>query len=124
MESILKYKKQINALILFVALGIGSLVVYYYWSASSYLEVRYVPVRIMILLVVYILCHLLKRTLSKEQLWYDWLYYIGLVSVAIPVFIASPKNSAILLPAVQIGVMFLVIPLLIEGYLITKEKKQ
>lgn len=124
MESILKYKKQINALILFVALVIASLVVYYYWSAASYLEVRYVPVKIMILLVVYILCHLLKRAVSKEQLWYDWLYYIGLVSVAIPVFIASPKNSAILLPAVQIGVMFLVIPLLIEGYLITKERKQ
>jgi hypothetical protein len=78
----------------------------------------------MVLLLAYIICNLLKRAISKQQIWYDWLNYIGLVAVVIPVFIASPTNNSILLPFVQIGVLFLVIPLLIECYFIIKERKQ
>lgn len=118
----MKNTRGMTALILVGGLVISALVILYYWSVKEYLELKKVPVYVMILLIGYIVLQLLKRMLTKQQNWYDWLYYIGLASVAVPVFLATPSNFDTYLLISQLGTLFLAIPLLIEGYFLNKPK--
>ncbi len=118
----MKNSRGATALILLVALVICGLVIMYYWSATDYLDIKAVPIHIMVLLIAYIGLQLLKRVVTKKQNWYDWLYYIGLASVALPVFLATPSNYTTYLLVSQLGTLFLVFPLIIEGYFLNKPK--
>ena len=118
----MKNVRGITALILVAGLVISGLVINYYWASNDLADIKAVPIHIMILLIVYIGLQLFKRIVTKKQNWYDWLYYIGLASVAIPVFLADSTNYASYLLIAQLGTLFLVVPLLIEGYYLNKPK--
>ena len=119
----MKNAKAILSILLLTALTLGSLVVYYYWKADSLVAIKFVPINIMILVLVYIITQFLKRVLTKQQNWWDWLYYVGLITIALPVFIANESNLSWLLPLTQLGVLFLVLPIMLEGYNLVKLRK-
>lgn len=117
----MKHSKTLRSILSLVGLVISSFVIMYYWSADTLEAIKFVPVQIMVLILVYILLQLLKRVITKSQNWWDWLYYIGLMAVALPVFMANDTNYTTFLTATQLGVSFLAIPILIEGFYIVKE---
>jgi len=106
-----------------IGLIISAYIAIYYWESNSYVEIRYVPMQIMLLALIYIGLQFLKRTISKQQNWWDWLYYVGLTTIALPIFIATPENFNLYLTLAKIGSLFLVIPILIEGFYIVKQQK-
>lgn len=119
----MKNGKAILSLLLLVSLILGALVVFYYWKADSLIAIKFVPINIMILVLIYIVTQFLKRVLTKTQNWWDWLYYVGLVTIALPVFIGKEENISWLLPLTQIGVLFLIFPVLVEGFNSVKQQK-
>lgn len=119
----MKNKKAIHSILLLVSLLLGALVLFYYWKAEVLVDIKFVPINIMILVLVYIATQFLKRVLTKIQNWWDWLYYISLVTIALPVFIGSEQNVNWLLPMTQFGVLFLIVPVLIEGANTVKQQK-
>ena len=116
-------KRALTALILLASIVISALIIMYYWGADSLYGIAYVPMHIMILVIIYILLQLAKRYVTSTQNWYDWLYYIGLISIALPVFFASTENINMYLKLVQIGTLFLAVPILLEGYKIINASK-
>jgi hypothetical protein len=70
----------------FILLLIGLLIVVFAWSTAQIDEFRSIPVSVFILLIGYILLQVLKRYFFKEQNWFDWIYYLGLFGVVLPVF--------------------------------------
>ena len=117
----MKNSKTLISIISLVGLVISSFVIMYYWSANSLVEIKHVPIQIMILILVYIVLQFLKRLITKTQNWWDWFYYIGLLAVALPVFMVTETNFSSLLIGAQIGVSFLVLPILIEGFFLVKQ---
>lgn len=117
----MKHSKTLRSILSLVGLVISSFIIMYYWSANTLEAIKYVPVQIMVLILVYILLQLVKRMITKAQNWWDWLYYIGLMAVALPVFMANESNYSTFLIAAQLGIAFLAIPILIEGFYIVKE---
>lgn len=119
----MKNSRTILSILSLVGLIISSFVVIYYWNSNTYYQVKKVPMQIMILVLGYICLQFIKRTITKKQNWWDWLYYIGLLSIALPVFLASTENFENFLLAARIGSLFLIIPILIEGFYIVKQLK-
>jgi hypothetical protein len=78
-----------------ILLLIGLLIVVFAWSAVQIDEFRSIPVSVFILLIGYILLQVLKRYFFKEQNWFDWIYYLGLFGVVLPVFSSEllPEQS-------------------------------
>lgn len=109
MESkILKY--------LFIAgiVTIGCWISAYYWSNSSLNSLKYVPVYLMVLTLVYILLQIGKRYLFKKQNWWDWLYYIGLAGMMLGVFFTSQTSVELYNSITDYSIIFLIVPGLID----------
>jgi len=117
----MKNSKSIRSIISLVGLILSSMIIMYYWSIIDLIQLIKVPMQVMILVLIYIGLQLLKRNLVKQQNWWDWLYYIGLFAIALPIFFASPSNFELVLKFSQFGVLFLAIPIFIEGYFIVKQ---
>ncbi len=119
----MKNIKPILSILLLISLILAAVVVFYYWKIDTIIGIKYVPFNIMILVLVYIITQFLKRVLTKTQNWWDWLYYIALVTIALPVFIGNETNESWLLPLTQIGVLFLLAPVILEGFNFVKQRK-
>lgn len=111
----MKYEKLYKALIISALLTTGGIVVWYYWSVETIQEIKFIPFYIKALCFAYILLQILKRYLFKATKWWDWLYYIGLLSVVVPVFMINEENSAIFFNISEYGTLFLIVPAILDG---------
>lgn len=102
---------------------LGGIITYYYWSHESLESLLYVPIYIMILALVYILLQIAKRYLYKEYNWWDWLYYVGLLAMMLPTLFASEESLSTYNLFTDIGVLFLIIPIVLDGYKVIQKPK-
>jgi len=103
-------------------LAVGGFIVAYYWSVDTVEGIKNVPVFIMVLCLVYVLLQILKRYLFKNQNWWGWLYYIGLLSVMIPGYMTTEENVSTFAMLADFGTLFLIIPTILDGKEIIQKK--
>lgn len=116
------YKRGGVALISILSIILSAFIIIHYWKATTYYEIRQIPIAILVFLAIYVLLQFVKRYLS-EQRWYDWIYYIGLIAVTLPYFLAKPGNFESYLLFAQLGVLTLLIPTFLDGYYMINKKK-
>lgn len=112
--------KRVTFLLVRLLLAAG--IILYYWNYIDGLEVKQVPILVMILAMAYIAVQIIKRMILKEQAWYDWVYYIGLCSILLPVILTNDSNSILMNTLADVGVLFFIVPLLLEGQALINQK--
>jgi hypothetical protein len=111
----MKENRILQIVLMLLGLAIGGVIVAYYWMNNSFESVTYVPVYMMILAFCYVLTQISKRYFFKNQNWWDWLYYIGLIAMMLPNFFVNEAYSEIYNTLTDVGTLFLVIPILLDG---------
>lgn len=111
----LKNSRLLHTILIISLLAMGGLCTAYYWSNDDLMTLRMVPIHVMIYAVVYILLQIAKRYLYKEYNWWDWLYYIGLIAMMLPTLFANEQNLSVYNLFTDIGILFLIIPILFDG---------
>jgi hypothetical protein len=114
-------KKLFLQFLVIVLLICAVLINYYYWTVSDIDELRYLPPYLLTGLIVYIGTQLLKRYLKKKIAWYDWLYYVGLIAVVLPL-LAFFGTGDWLFAITSYGVLFFLVSPLIELIQILRAK--
>jgi formate hydrogenlyase subunit 3/multisubunit Na+/H+ antiporter MnhD subunit len=107
----------IAMLILGLILGLN------YWQTEQFSAIKQVSVSIMVLVIIYIALHFFKRLIYKTINWWDWLYYIALVSIALPVLFANSLNENFYHWILDLGCTFFIIPVLVDMYDWWKNRK-
>ncbi len=115
--------KIVRYLFIIGIVAIGSWITLYYWSNNTLNTIKYVPIYLMVLTLVYILLQIGKRYLFKKQNWWDWLYYIGLAGMMLGVFFASEKSLELYNSITDYSIVFLIVPGLIDLFDQLQKKK-
>jgi hypothetical protein len=116
--------KFLFALLILAKLFLAATIVLYFWNVNTLVEITKLPLYVLILTVVYIGFQMVTRRFSKKQNWWDWIYYIGLASIMLPVVMAKPENEKIFHLLTDFGILFLLLPVLIDGYNFVKNQKE
>lgn len=116
-----KLNKGVNYLLLVILIASALYVFVYYILANEILELRTLPTSFLIAVIVYILTQLIKRFLQKNMPWYNWLYYLGLIAIIIPLPLFSTQGNWVF-SVTRWGSLFLLIPPLIEFLVLLKSK--
>ena len=119
----MKQNKILRASMLLVMLVCAGIVVNYYWQHSALETIKEIPMYVMIVTLVYILIQISKRSIYKEQRWYDWLYYIGLIAMMLPTVMVSESNVEIFNYVTDVCTLFLIVPIILEGKVMVNGKK-
>ena len=119
----MKNSRLIRVIILIVMLLVGGIIINYYWNNESLESMVNVPMRILTLTFVYILCQIGKRFFFKKRNWWDWLYYIGLIVIVLPRSFATPENLSLFQIITDMGILFVLIPVLFDGKQLLDENK-
>lgn len=106
----------ILSLAIVVKLILSVIICWYFWNATELIEIKQIPIYILILAVVYIGFQMLSRKISAAHNWWDWVYYIGLLSIMIPVMLANEKNKDVYNIITDYGTLLLILPVLVDGY--------
>lgn len=113
-------KNLIIRLALVVKLILAVLICSYFWDSSTLEEIRQLPMMVLIMCVVYIGLQMLTRRLTNSQNWWDWVYYVGLLCIMIPVSIANEKNEVLFHAMTDYGTILLIIPVLVDGWFLIR----
>mgnify|MGYP001031170904 CR=1 FL=1 len=119
----MKNSRLIRIIILIIMIVIGGIIINYYWRNDSLDSMVSVPMGILIWTFAYILCQIGKRFFFKKRNWWDWLYYIGLVVIILPRSLATPDNLSSFQLITDMGILFLLIPVLFDGKQLLDENK-
>ena len=119
----MKENKKLRAVLLAGMLACAGIIINYYWQNSTIESLKEIPMYVMILALVYILIQILKRSIYKEQRWYDWLYYIGLIAMMLPTILVSESNLTLFNYITDTCTLFLIVPIVLEGKVIVNGKK-
>ena len=120
----MKTPKFVFALLILAKLFLASTIVLYFWNVNTLVEITKLPLYVLILTVVYIGFQMVTRRFSKKQNWWDWIYYIGLAAIMLPVVMAKPENEKIFHLLTDFGILFLLLPVLIDGFYFVKNQKE
>lgn len=116
--------KFVFALLILAKLFLAATITLYFWNVNTLVEITKLPLYVLILTVVYIGLQMVTRRFSKKQNWWDWIYYIGLAAIMLPVVMAKPENEKIFHLLTDFGILFLLLPVLIDGYNFVKNQKE
>ena len=110
----------LNKLMIILLIASGTYIVFYYWTANNVSDLRNLPQLLLTSIIIYLLIQLIKRFINKRNSWYDWFYYIGLITILTPLVLLSSSGEWIF-NLTRYGSLFFVIPPIIE-LLISKRK--
>ena len=100
---------------------IGIFVCSYFWLTNSIEKVSILPIWLLVLTVIYIALQMFSRKYSKAGNWWDWIYYIGLVSIMIPASIIDSSNEKFCHLATDFGTLCLVAPPIADIFVFLKK---
>lgn len=115
-------KTKIQIALLFTSMVISCVVISYFWFIHLDFTAK-INVWIMILAVVYIAIEMAKRNLVKIHYKWSRIYYIGLLAVIAPIALENKTEAENIRLITNIGVVFLLVPLLIEAKTLFKAKQ-
>ena len=116
-----KFNRSVLYLLLVILIATALYVFVYYLMANEITDLRSLPTSFLIAVIVYILAQLIKRFIQKKMPWYNWLYYLGLIAVIIPLPLFSVQSNWVF-SVTRYGSLFLLIPPVIEFFVLTKKK--
>ncbi|HLV41367.1 MAG TPA: hypothetical protein VKY37_03750 [Brumimicrobium sp.] len=116
-----KINRGVLYLLLVVLIAAALYVVGYYFMANSIVDLRSLPTSFLIAVIVYILAQLIKRYIQKKLPWYNWMYYLGLIAVIVPLPLFSVQGNWVF-SVTRYGSLFLLIPPLVELIVLIKKK--
>lgn len=119
----MKENKILRASMLVAMLVCAGIIIHYYWENSTLEALKEIPMYVMIVTLAYIIIQILKRSIYKEQRWYDWLYYIGLIAIMLPTVMVTENNVSIFNIITDTCTLFLIVPIVLEGKVLIHEKK-
>lgn len=119
----MKENKMLRASMLVAMLACAGVVINYYWQNSELETLKEIPMYVMIVTLVYILIQIFKRSIYKEQRWYDWLYYVGLIAMMLPTLMVSESNLTLFNYVTDVCTLFLIVPIVLEGKVLVNGKK-
>lgn len=119
----MKENKVLRASLLVAMLVCAGIVVNYYWQHSELQAIKEIPMFIMVVTLIYILVQILKRSIYKDQRWYDWLYYIGLIAMMLPTVLVTEGNLSMFNVITDTCTLFLIVPIILEGKVLVNGKK-
>lgn len=112
----MKANLSMKVILLIITLILGMLIIGYYWSVNSLMEIKYLPLPVIFMSFGYVLAQILKRYLFKTNNWWDWLYYLGLLGVVLPLFFANTENQKLFHWLTDYGTFFLLIPAVMDTW--------
>lgn len=116
-----KFNKGVLYLLLVILIASALFVFQYYLFASTITDLRTLPTSLLIAVIVYILTQLIKRFIQKRMPWYNWLYYVGIIAIIIPLPLVSTEGDWIF-SVTRYGTLFLLLPPVIEFILLLRKK--
>src|SRR5690554_1646319 len=118
-----KLKNAIYFLLL-ILLIIGAVYVMVYYLISTDPErLSNFPSLFLSIVVAYIFIQLIKRFFQGDMVWYNYLFYIGLVGIVAPLF-SSFLNENVLFMLARVGSVFLLLSPAIELVVFYKNKNR
>jgi hypothetical protein len=93
---------------------LGLMITREYWQTEQFSAIKQFTFYSMILVFLYILLHMGKRLFWSRLRWWDYLYYIALLSLIAPVLWANSANEQFFHWLVDIGTLFFVIPIVLD----------
>jgi hypothetical protein len=112
----MRNQRIILAFAIIAKLILSVLICMYFWNSTELIQIKQIPVYLLVMSVVYIGLQMYTRKISTVHNWWDWVYYIGLVSIMVPVSIATSENEKIIHLVTDIGTICLILPVLADGY--------
>lgn len=88
----------------------------YYFRAKDQDTLIFVPLKVNLLLLGYIVLQFLKRILFKYRNWWDWIYFIGMIGLILPVFFGEHITYNFLFVLTGAGVVLLILPPLLDSF--------
>jgi len=118
-------KKRIYSLIFINALLVvtGIAVSQYYLTQDSLEGIKYIPTLLLFVLLIYICLQLVKRVFLKYRNWWDWLYYVSLISTILPMFFENLFTVPTFLRITWLGSLFLMFPPVLDGINLIKNER-
>lgn len=108
-------KKNLLTIVLLIGLfALGSLIINYYWTNNTLSSIVFVPIYVVVMTFFYIILQIAKRYFISNKNWWDWLYYLGLIGVLLPLYFAKEENLDTFQWVSDCGVSFLIVPLLFD----------
>tara|TARA_B110000503_G_scaffold5194_1_gene6926 strand:+ start:295 stop:669 length:375 start_codon:yes stop_codon:yes gene_type:complete len=108
-------KKNLLTIVLLIGLfALGSLIINYYWTNNTLSSIVFVPMYVVVMTFFYIILQIAKRYFISNKNWWDWLYYLGLIGVLLPLYFAKEENLDTFQWVSDCGVSFLILPLLFD----------
>ena len=114
--------RTVRILLIILSLGLSGAIVRYYWLSDSLDSIIDVPEYVMVLALIYVFLQIIRRKYSKQQHWWDWLYYLGLLAMIIPTLLANSSHLIYFNYLTDYGTLFLILPVLLEGNYQLKQK--
>ena len=108
-------KKNLLTIVLLIGLfALGSLIINYYWTNNTLSSIVFVPMYVVVMTFFYIILQIAKRYFISNKNWWDWLYYLGLIGILLPLYFAKEENLDTFQWVSDCGVSFLIVPLLFD----------
>lgn len=104
----------LRVIIILVMFIVSIFIVTYYWGTDQFSAIKQVSKYSMILIITYIGLHFIKRLIFKTVQWWDWLYYIGLLSIMSAVLMANSNNENFFHWLVDVSLLTFIIPLVFD----------
>jgi hypothetical protein len=115
-------RTKIQLILFAISLLISCLIISYFWFIHRDFT-RKIEIWVMILAVVYIAIELVKKNLLQFVSRWNRLYYIGLLGIIAPVALENKAGPETLRWITNIGVLFLLAPLVVEAGTLFKAKQ-
>jgi len=111
----MKNQRILRVAFIILMFAIGLAIEWHYWTTDDLEGITQIPTFTLILTLVYILIQISKRYIFKNQNWWDWLYYLGLIAMMLPTVLANDSNASLFHILTDYGTLFLIIPIFFDG---------
>ncbi|MEX2484090.1 MAG: hypothetical protein WED10_06015 [Brumimicrobium sp.] len=115
-------RRILHFILILVSLVSASFIVFYYWTASNINDLRKLPTVLLTYIIFFILAQLIKRYVKKQMKWYDWIYYLGLIAILIPLPLFFSSGEW-MFSVTKYGSLLLFIPSVIELFVLVAKGK-
>lgn len=116
-------KRLIERLVIIIMLACAGFIIYYYWNTQELENLRSLSMLLISAIMLYIICQLVKRFIFNKMGWYDWVYYIGLISILMPLLLKQ-ETGEWLHAITDYGSLFLLVPPIFGGRAILEKQNK
>ncbi len=114
MEFLQKHQRIVRIVALLGMLASAGIVIAFYWMNSNFESVHKLPSFVLIVILVYLIFNFLRKQVNQQTVWWDWIYYLGIISILFPIAIGKPEQIQLINITTDIGSLFLLVPIFME----------